>query len=66
MARTPAELAVEVTDDGTGLHGSGHHGHGLAIMRGGRHGWALRIGTVVNDAYDIGCQRRCRRSRRGL
>ena len=33
MARTLAGLAVEVTDDGTGLHGSGHHGHGLAIMR---------------------------------
>ena len=33
MARTPAGLAVEVTDDGAGLHASGHHGHGLAIMR---------------------------------
>ena len=33
MGRTPAGLAVEVTDDGTGLDGSGHYGHGLAIMR---------------------------------
>jgi signal transduction histidine kinase len=33
MARTPAGLAVEVTDDGAGLHASGHDGHGLAIMR---------------------------------
>jgi two-component system, NarL family, sensor kinase len=33
MARTPAGLAVEVTDDGTGLAASGHHGHGLAIMQ---------------------------------
>ncbi len=33
MARTPAGLAVEVADDGTGLAASGHHGHGLAIMR---------------------------------
>jgi len=33
MARTPAGLAVEVTDDGAGLHGSGYHGNGLAIMR---------------------------------
>ncbi len=30
---TPAGLAVEVTDDGTGLHEAGQHGHGLAIMR---------------------------------
>ncbi len=33
MALTPAGLAVEVTDDGAGLVASGHHGHGLAIMR---------------------------------
>jgi signal transduction histidine kinase len=33
MARTPAGLAVEVTDDGTGLAAAAHHGHGLAIMR---------------------------------
>jgi signal transduction histidine kinase len=33
MTRTPAGLAVQVTDDGAGLHGSGDHGHGLAIMR---------------------------------
>jgi signal transduction histidine kinase len=33
MTVTPAGLAVEVTDDGTGLVASGHHGHGLAIMR---------------------------------
>jgi signal transduction histidine kinase len=33
MALTPAGLAVEVTDDGTGLVESGHHGHGLAIIR---------------------------------
>jgi signal transduction histidine kinase len=33
MTRTPAGLAVEITDDGTGLYGSGDHGHGLAIMR---------------------------------
>ena len=30
---TPAGLAVNVTDDGTGLHEAGQHGHGLAIMR---------------------------------
>ena len=29
----PAGLAVEVTDDGTGLAASGQPGHGLAIMR---------------------------------
>jgi signal transduction histidine kinase len=33
MALTPAGLAVEVTDDGTGLIASGQPGHGLAIMR---------------------------------
>jgi signal transduction histidine kinase len=33
MTLTPAGLAVEVTDDGTGLVAAGHHGHGLAIMR---------------------------------
>jgi two-component system NarL family sensor kinase len=33
IACIPADLAVEVTDDGTGLVASGHHGHGLAIMR---------------------------------
>jgi signal transduction histidine kinase len=33
MTVTPAGLAVEVTDDGTGLVASGHLGHGLAIMR---------------------------------
>jgi signal transduction histidine kinase len=33
IACTPAGLAVEVTDDGTGLNAAGHHGHGLAIMR---------------------------------
>jgi signal transduction histidine kinase len=33
MTVTPAGLAVEVTDDGTGLHAAGQHGHGLAIMR---------------------------------
>ena len=33
MACTPAGLAVEVTDDGTGLAAAGKHGHGLAIMR---------------------------------
>ncbi len=33
IACIPAGLAVEVTDDGTGLVASGHHGHGLAIMR---------------------------------
>jgi signal transduction histidine kinase len=33
MASTPAGLAVEVTDDGTGLVAAAHHGHGLAIMR---------------------------------
>ena len=33
VACTPAGLAVEVTDDGTGLHEAGQHGHGLAIMR---------------------------------
>jgi len=33
MVLTPAGLVVEVTDDGTGLAASGHHGHGLAIMR---------------------------------
>jgi signal transduction histidine kinase len=33
MALTPAGLAVEVTDDGTGLVAAAHHGHGLAIMR---------------------------------
>jgi signal transduction histidine kinase len=33
MALTPAGLVVEVTDDGTGLLGAAHHGHGLAIMR---------------------------------
>jgi signal transduction histidine kinase len=33
IARTPAGLAVEVTDDGTGLAEAGQHGHGLAIMR---------------------------------
>jgi two-component system, NarL family, sensor kinase len=33
MTLIPAGLAVEVTDDGTGLVASGHHGHGLAIMR---------------------------------
>jgi len=32
IACTPAGLAVEVTDDGTGLHAPGHDGHGLAIM----------------------------------
>ena len=30
---TPAGLAVEVTDDGTGLAAAGQPGHGLAIMR---------------------------------
>lgn len=30
---TPAGLAVEVTDDGTGLGAAGQRGHGLAIMR---------------------------------
>jgi|HubBroStandDraft_3_1064219.scaffolds.fasta_scaffold09985_2 signal transduction histidine kinase len=30
---TPAGLAVEVTDDGTGLVAAGQPGHGLAIMR---------------------------------
>jgi signal transduction histidine kinase len=30
---TPAGLAVEVTDDGTGLVAASHPGHGLAIMR---------------------------------
>jgi signal transduction histidine kinase len=33
IACTPAGLAVEVTDDGTGILTKGHHGHGLAIMR---------------------------------
>jgi two-component system, NarL family, sensor kinase len=33
MARTPAGLAIEVTDDGTGLAAAGQPGHGLAIMR---------------------------------
>jgi signal transduction histidine kinase len=33
MARTPAGLAVEVTDDGAGLVAAGQPGHGLAIMR---------------------------------
>jgi two-component system, NarL family, sensor kinase len=33
IACTPAGLAVEVTDDGTGLNAAGRHGHGLAIMR---------------------------------
>jgi signal transduction histidine kinase len=33
IARTPAGLAVEITDDGTGLAAAGQHGHGLAIMR---------------------------------
>jgi signal transduction histidine kinase len=33
MTLIPAGLAVEVTDDGTGLAAAGGHGHGLAIMR---------------------------------
>ena len=33
IACTPAGLAVEVTDDGTGLAAAGQTGHGLAIMR---------------------------------
>jgi signal transduction histidine kinase len=33
IACIPAGLAIEVTDDGTGPAASGHHGHGLAIMR---------------------------------
>ena len=33
IACIPAGVAVEVTDDGTGLVASGHPGHGLAIMR---------------------------------
>jgi signal transduction histidine kinase len=33
MACTPDGLAVEVTDDGTGLCAAGQPGHGLAIMR---------------------------------
>jgi signal transduction histidine kinase len=33
ITRTPAGLAIEVTDDGTGLAVSGQPGHGLAIMR---------------------------------
>ena len=33
MTLIPAGLAIEVTDDGAGLAASGHHGHGLAIMR---------------------------------
>ncbi len=33
LARTPAGLAVTVSDDGSGLRLAGHHGHGLAIMR---------------------------------
>jgi signal transduction histidine kinase len=33
MTLTPAGLAVQVTDDGTGLHTPGQSGHGLAIMR---------------------------------
>jgi signal transduction histidine kinase len=33
IACTPAGLAVEVTDDGTGLRAVGPPGHGLAIMR---------------------------------
>ena len=33
MTLIPAGLAVEVTDDGTGLVASGQPGHGLAIMR---------------------------------
>jgi len=33
IALTPAGLAVEVTDDGTGLLTAGQPGHGLAIMR---------------------------------
>jgi signal transduction histidine kinase len=33
IACTPAGLAVEVTDDGTGLVAAGQPGHGLAIMR---------------------------------
>ncbi|MBV9208461.1 MAG: sensor histidine kinase [Actinobacteria bacterium] len=30
---TPAGLAVDVADDGTGVIAAAHHGHGLAIMR---------------------------------
>jgi signal transduction histidine kinase len=33
IACTPGGLAVEVTDDGTGLAAAGQPGHGLAIMR---------------------------------
>lgn len=33
MTPVPAGLAVEVSDDGTGLTASGQPGHGLAIMR---------------------------------
>ena len=40
MARTPAGLAVEVTDDGAGFHRSGHHGewpgHHAGAGRGNR------------------------------
>ena len=33
ITRTLAGLAVQVTDDGTGLAAAGQPGHGLAIMR---------------------------------
>ena len=33
LACTAAGLAVTVSDDGAGFRPSGHHGHGLAIMR---------------------------------